>query len=99
MAMENNRKSTELDEMKPFMYLQIDLNCDASKENHKKEKIPIWEKVTITVEEASLYSNIGLNKIRELLADPQCPFSLYVGKKILIKRKEFEKFLSSSIEI
>ena len=28
-----------------------------------------------------------------------CPFVLYVGKKKLVKRKEFEKFISDNIEI
>ena len=28
-----------------------------------------------------------------------CPFVLYVGKKKLIKRKEFEKYLAENVEI
>ena len=35
----------------------------------------------------------------KLLNDPMCPFVLYIGKKRLVKRKEFEKFLEQSIEI
>lgn len=31
-----------------------------------ENKVPIWEKLNLTVEEASEYSNIGVNKIREL---------------------------------
>ncbi len=29
----------------------------------------------------------------------RCPFVLYVGKKKLVKRKEFEKFITDNIEI
>jgi len=49
--------------------------------------------------EAAEYSNIGQNRISGLLKEPRCPFVLYVGTKKLVKRKEFEKFISESVEI
>ena len=55
------------------------------------EKVLIKDKVTLTVTEAAAYSNIGINKLESLLRNPRCPFVLYVGKKKLVKRKEFEK--------
>lgn len=58
--------------------------------------MPIWRKTTLTVEEAAEYSNIGINKISELLNDPTCTFVLFVGKKRLVKRKEFEKFIDKT---
>ena len=61
--------------------------------------IPIWEKATITVEEAAEYTNIGQNKLRELINVPFCPFVLNIGRKRLIKRKEFEKFLDTQASI
>ena len=61
--------------------------------------IPVWEKVTITKEEAAAYSNIGINKIDELMRNPTCGFVIYIGKKRLIKRKKFEEFLERNIEI
>ena len=33
------------------------------------------------------------------LKNVQCPFVLYVGAKKLVKRKEFERFISENIEI
>ena len=60
-----------------------------------KQVIPIWEKVAITKEEAASYSHIGINKLEELLKVPGCPFVLFVGKKKLIKRKEFESFIAT----
>lgn len=68
-------------------------------ENVMKQKVPIWEKVTLTIEEAAEYSNIGINKIREISNNPRCPFVLFVGTKRLIKRKEFEKYISESLEM
>ena len=61
--------------------------------------VPIWEKTNLTIEEAAEYSNIGICKLNELAKDPKCPFVLYVGRKKLIKRKEFEKFLDSCITV
>lgn len=40
-----------------------------------------------------------INKLEALLRSPRCPFVLYVGKKKLVKRKEFEKFISENVEI
>lgn len=65
----------------------------------KKLEIPFWLKMNLTIKEAAAYSNIGIDRIEELLKQPQCSFVLYVGNKKLVKRKEFEKFLEESIEI
>ncbi len=65
----------------------------------EKKEVPIWEKVTLTVEEASAYSNIGINRIREMCDNPSCPFVLFVGRKRLIKRKQFEDYISRCGEI
>ena len=64
-----------------------------------KKQVPIWEKVALTLEEAAEYSNIGINKIRELSNNPRCNFVIFVGKKRLIKRKEFEKYISENVEL
>lgn len=63
------------------------------------EKVPLHLKVTLTIREAAEYSNIGINKIDRMLQAPNCPFVLYVGKKKLVKRKEFEAFLSRTLVI
>lgn len=66
----------------------------------KDNSIPVWEKVMLTVEEASQYSNIGVNKISSMLNEPGCPFIFCVGKgKRLVKRKEFEKYIEKTIEV
>ena len=57
--------------------------------------VPIEHKIALTVPEAAEYSNIGQNKIAKLLKAPNCPFALFVGSKKLVKRKEFELFISS----
>ena len=63
------------------------------------QTVPIHEKLALTIREAAEYSNIGINKIDEMPRTPNCPFVLFVGKKKLVKRKEFEEFISSRITI
>ena len=63
------------------------------------EKVPVHLKMTLTIKEAAEYSNIGINKIDTLLRSPNCPFVLFVGTKKLVKRKEFEEFISKRIII
>lgn len=62
-------------------------------------KVPIHLKMTLTAKEAAEYSNIGINKIDSLLRSPNCPFVLFVGTKKLVKRKEFEQFISQQLII
>lgn len=65
-----------------------------------KKTVPIWEKMNLTIEEAAAYSGIGKNKVREMVKNPKCrQFVLYVGRKCLIKRKEFEKYIGNSVEV
>lgn len=63
------------------------------------KQIPVYEKLTLTIKEAAEYSNIGINKIDALLRTPNCPFVLFVGTKKLVKRKEFEDFISNNLII
>lgn len=63
------------------------------------QNVPIHLKMALTVKEAVEYSNIGINKIDSMLRSPNCPFVLYVGTKKLVKRREFEQFISRKLTI
>ncbi len=63
------------------------------------ENVPINLKVTLTIPEAANYSNIGINRLNTLLKTPNCPFVLFVGNKKLVKRKEFEEYISKKLII
>lgn len=63
------------------------------------QEVPIHLKVALSIREAAAYSNIGINKIDSLLRSPNCPFVLYVGAKRLVKRKEFEEYLSKKLVV
>ena len=62
-------------------------------------KVPIHLKMTLTTKEAAEYSNIGINKLDSMLRSPNCPFVLFVGTKKLVKRKEFEQYISQRLVI
>lgn len=61
--------------------------------------VPIQNKLTLTIREAAEYSNIGINRIDRMLRAPNCPFVLFVGTKKLVKRKEFEDYISKKTAI
>lgn len=58
--------------------------------------VPIWEKANLNLEEAAAYFGIGINKLRDMTNENNCPFVLWNGNKRLIKRRAFERFLDSS---
>ena len=53
----------------------------------------------MTIKEAAEYSSIGINKIDELLKQPNCPFVLFIGTRKLVKRREFEEFIHNRLTI
>ena len=59
------------------------------------EKVPIWQKINLTIEEASEYSNIGVSTLRSRISTENYDFVINVGAKKLINRKKFEKFLEN----
>lgn len=65
----------------------------------KSVRVPIFRKVALTIKEAAAYSNIGMNRIDAMLRSPDCSFVLFVGKKKLVKRKEFEEFIHNQVDV
>ena len=64
-----------------------------------EDKVAVWEKGNLSLEEAAAYFGIGINKLRDMSNDENCPFVLWNGSKWLIKRKALEKYLESSYSI
>ena len=60
----------------------------------KMNEVPIWEKYTLSVDEAALYFRIGKGKLRQLIeADKTAKFLLWNGNRVQIKRALFERFV------
>ena len=58
--------------------------------------IPVWEKYTLTIDEAAVYFRIGENKLRKLAEENRAAgWVLMNGNRIQIKRKQFEKILDT----
>lgn len=58
------------------------------------QDIPIWEKYTLTIDEAAAYFHIGQNKLRALATEhPDADYLLWNGARVQIKRKKFEEYV------
>ena len=58
--------------------------------------VPIWEKYTLTIEEASKYFRIGEKKLRKIAEENQtASWVIMNGNRGQIKRKQFEKIIDS----
>ena len=68
-------------------------------QNQQGHSLPIDRKMLLSIREAAEYSNIGINKIDEMLKRPNCPFVLYVGTKKLVKRRAFEAYIEGKVAI
>lgn len=63
------------------------------------ETVRLVDKPMLTIEEAAKLYNIGEHKLRSLTDSDDCTFVLYVGRKRLIKRKQFDNYLSKAFSI
>ena len=62
----------------------------------KQTDIPIWERYTLTIEEASKYFRIGESKLRRLAEENKnANWLIMNGNRIQIKRKQFEKIIDT----
>lgn len=58
--------------------------------------VPIWEKYTLTIEEAAKYFRIGEKKLRQLAEEnPSANWLIMNGNRVQIKRKQFEKMIDA----
>ena len=57
--------------------------------------VPVWEKIVLTIPEASALFSIGVNELRKKANDPGCSFVLCKGTHKLIKRKKLEEYIDS----
>ena len=45
----------------------------------KENLVPVWERITISLEEAAAYSGIGVRKLRDMTDKPECNYVIWVG--------------------
>ncbi len=63
------------------------------------EIVPVSQKYMLTINEASVYFNIGIKKLRRIAEEYAGDISIRSGSKYLIIRTKFEQFLSDTSTI
>lgn len=67
-------------------------------ENKKQFEIPLYEKPFLSIEEASVYTGIGRDKLYELTNPEDCPFVLWIGNRRMIKRRVLMSTLKNATQ-
>lgn len=71
-------------------------------ENNKITEIPLWKKFLLTIDEASKYFGIGINKLHKIAneyVDSDYKFVIQNGSRMMINRGKFEEFLNNTSTI
>ncbi len=59
-------------------------------------EVPIWEKYTLSIEEAAAYFRVGENKLRRIVDENKdADFVLWNNSRVQIKRKKFENYIDN----
>lgn len=64
--------------------------------------VPVWERFLLTIKEASMYFNIGENKLHKIAneyVDSEFKFVIQNGGRMMINRGKFEEFLNNTTSI
>ena len=91
---------------KPMSQVKKEYEENMSPSKRRKEilrmertTVPIWEKLNLSIEEASEYTGIGTTKLREMADAEDCPFVLRNGRRVLFKRRILDAYLESQYSI
>lgn len=76
-----------------------DILAYQEKLRNKDKELPIWERDVLTIEEAALYSGVGISKLRKLTMQKNNSFSISDGKRMMIIRRKFDSFMEKQSEI
>ena len=62
-------------------------------------ELPLEAKPILTLKEASQYTGIGINKLRDMSNERNCNYVLFVGRKRMFKRVALLKFLEEAYSV
>ena len=66
-------------------------------EKYSKNITPVWNRYILTIVEATEYYHIGEKKLRRLVDEhPKADFIIMNGNRVLLKKKQFERFLDDA---
>ncbi len=65
----------------------------------KKREVPIWERTLLTVNQAADLTGIGVTRLRHIAATPRTDLVVWVGSRMMFKRKKLEEYLENSVSL
>ena len=66
-------------------------------EKYSKNITQVWNRYILTIVEAAEYYHIGEKKLRRLVDEhPKADFIIMNGNRVLLKKKQFERFLDDA---
>jgi excisionase family DNA binding protein len=68
-------------------------------ETGEEKSLPLEAKPLLTLKEASVYTGIGINKLREMSNESSCDYVLFVGRKRMFKREALLQFLKEAYSV
>ena len=68
-------------------------------DTREAKSIPLDAKPLLTLKEASIYTGIGINKLREMSNENSCDYVLFVGRKRMFKREALLRFLKEAYSV
>ena len=74
-------------------------DSNISKDTKVNSNIPLDQKALLTLKEASVYTGIGINKLRDMSTERNCDYVLFVGRKRMFKREALLRFLEQSYSV
>ena len=74
-------------------------DSNISKDTKVNSNIPLDQKALLTLKEASIYTGIGINKLRDMSNERNCDYVLFVGRKRMFKREALLRFLEQSYSV
>lgn len=66
---------------------------------NQTKAITVPTKYTISTLEASQWSGIGINRLRDIMNDKYCPFVLMVGERKRVKTEAFKQWLDDQYSV
>ena len=66
---------------------------------YKNVDIPIWEKSLLTLNEASAYTGLGINRLRRIANNNQNELVVWVGSRRMFKRRKLDEYLEKAVSL
>ena len=66
---------------------------------YKNVDVPVWEKSLLTLNEASAYTGLGINRLRRIANNNQNELVVWVGSRRMFKRRKLDEYLEKAVSL